>query len=314
MATSFSEESRLPALWKLTHYQHDLEVDDEELAEAKEAFSKWHSKLRFERFRDRSEAASTAEFADSKATAEEKAATARSFRRHVKWLQSDPANGLGRQHKMTRTAVGWIPSRQGIDGETYEDVGDHWSDVALAEQASLMTDCSKAAANTPMGAMGEADEQRTAWGVRWDSGKVRIEPQWPAVVADSMPYLSIQAFINACMSSPGQTGLGWDNIHPRALARLPRQVLLQLVLRLLAAETTWAWPTLVGWVVMVLLPKTRRWKAADRLDTVPCTHLVQGTTRHCKQAGAGQQQGATSTAELEKVRKLRRGSRLQEQN
>ena len=90
-----------------------------------------------------------------------------------------------------------------------------------------MTECSAAAATTPMGAMNEADEQRKAWGVQWDTGKIRVEPQWPTIVADSMPEPTTQAFIDACTPLPIQTGLGWDT--PRYCTRTNARLATTLV-------------------------------------------------------------------------------------
>ena len=128
-----------------------------------------------------------------------------------------------------------------------------------------------------MGAMNEAEEQRRAWGVQWDTGKPRREPSWPTTVAGSIPDLTIQAFVEVCMTFPCQTGLGWDNIHPRALARLPRSLLLQLVLCLLAAETIGQWPSLAGWVVIVLLPKPDGGRRP--IGLIPCLPRVWSWAR-----------------------------------
>ena len=45
-------------------------------------------------------------------------------------------------------------------------------------------------------------------------------------------------------------------MHPKALTRLGDKTIRQIVLILLAAELFGSWPDLVGWIVVVLLPKT----------------------------------------------------------
>ena len=69
---------------------------------------------------------------------------------------------------------------------------------------------------------------------------------------DVPPELLLDELLKSLASFPNGTGLGWDAIHPRAIARFPRSLLLQIVLCVMAAEVTGEWPQLVGWVVIVL--------------------------------------------------------------
>ena len=125
----------------------------------------------------------------------------------------------------------------------------------MAEQAELKTIVKSSSVAAPMGSQAEADEQRMAWGQQWATGTQVPQPQWPEVAARSIPDLTVNMFRDACRSFPSGTGLGWDNLHPRALIRVSHRLLLQLVLCMLEAERTGQWPDLVGWVIVVLLPK-----------------------------------------------------------
>ena len=61
--------------------------------------------------------------------------------------------------------------------------------------------------------------------------------------------------MRAASTFPADLGLGWDALHPRLLLRVDRSTVERLVRVLLRAERTGKWPTMVGIVVIVLLPK-----------------------------------------------------------
>lgn len=133
-----------------------------------------------------------------------------------------------------------------------------------------------------MGTQREVDEQRLAWGLQWDTGQPRKEPDWPAVVLKQIPEMTIDMLTAACTSFPCEAGLGWDTMHPRALTRLPRSLFAQVVLCLMAAEVTGEWPKLVGWVVSVLLPKTDGGRRP--IGLLPCLPRTWSRTRRNKAA------------------------------
>ena len=60
----------------------------------------------------------------------------------------------------------------------------------------------------------------------------------------------------AAMTFPGNTGLGHDNIAPRALARLSLAALQALADLYVAFERFGGWPLALDLVLIVLLPKT----------------------------------------------------------
>lgn len=79
------------------------------------------------------------------------------------------------------------------------------------------------------------------------------------------------------MSFANGTGFGWDNLHPRALTQLPRRLILQLVMCMVEAEISGGWPPLLGWVVIVLLPKTEGGRRPIRL--IPCLPRIWSRAR-----------------------------------
>ena len=85
-------------------------------------------------------------------------------------------------------------------------------------------------------------------------GTLPYELQWPDD-PKQLPPMSLRRFKRALFSFPAGTGLGWDGVHPRALFRLPNNILFQWMALMLNCEREGRWPQDVGVVVVVLLPK-----------------------------------------------------------
>lgn len=82
------------------------------------------------------------------------------------------------------------------------------------------------------------------------------EPQWPDDIGTVAPKLMVCALLKAAATFPVGTGLGWDAIHPRAIARLSEQTLLWLVEIIRHCEIAGRWPIEVAVVIIALLPKS----------------------------------------------------------
>ena len=68
--------------------------------------------------------------------------------------------------------------------------------------------------------------------------------------------LLADALLAAANTFPTDTGLGWDRLHPRALNRLSRGLLLWICAVLHQAEISGNWPKAAELVLIALLPKT----------------------------------------------------------
>ena len=80
--------------------------------------------------------------------------------------------------------------------------------------------------------------------------------QWPADLGRMPPQLMVYALLQAARTFPAGTGLGWDAIHPRAIARLSGATLLWLAEVIRHCEVTGVRPEGVSIVIIALLPKT----------------------------------------------------------
>ena len=54
----------------------------------------------------------------------------------------------------------------------------------------------------------------------------KSDPAWPDDLGVTPPMIIVQALLDAAMTFPKETGLGWDRLHPRALCRLSHGTLL----------------------------------------------------------------------------------------
>ena len=63
-------------------------------------------------------------------------------------------------------------------------------------------------------------------GVQWDVDAQPDQLEWP-VETEPLEPMSLSQFREALFTFPAGTGLGWDGIHPRALLRLPDDMLQQ---------------------------------------------------------------------------------------
>ena len=79
-------------------------------------------------------------------------------------------------------------------------------------------------------------------------------PVLPAL-SDKLPVPTAQEFTDAMLTFPANTGVGADNIAPRALARLPSMLIEALINMYVAAEMLGYWPECTVLVLIVLLIK-----------------------------------------------------------
>ena len=185
----------------------------------------------------------------------------RAFASYRAWLLDGPSQAGSKLHRMTRVQSGWIPSRVGkcdpldadpdpFDPETDPDGLQDPHDLVAEED--LDTPCV-----APLGGLAEADNQAESWGAEWGIGTDQPPVLWPNFDAESpLPSMVVQTIRSASDTFPAGTGLGWDKLHPRALGRLPDEALLALIRIFILAELMGAWPSLVGIVLVCLIPKT----------------------------------------------------------
>ena len=72
-------------------------------------------------------------------------------------------------------------------------------------------------------------------GSQWAIDLAHDDLAWPDEM-EQLPPMSLKRFKDTLASFAAGTGLGWDGVHPRALLRLPDEVLLQWMALMLKCE------------------------------------------------------------------------------
>ena len=69
----------------------------------------------------------------------------------------------------------------------------------------------------PLHCQGAVEAEADKWAKEWMVECPEPIPIWPAALGEPLPVLSDDAALRACGEFPVGTGLGWDQLHPRAL-------------------------------------------------------------------------------------------------
>ena len=169
------------------------------------------------------------------------------------WLHEGPSKGLGRQHRLSRCALGWIPSAAAAaEAETLStlDVTDGLSFrlfETLAQQPSTEV--------VPLNIQESANFEAAKWSIEWDEQGSYPVMQWPSDLGPLPPPLQLDLFRRSLASFPVGTGLSWDGLHPRALNRLSDEMIWALIRILTLCEWFGRWPAALALIMVVLIPK-----------------------------------------------------------
>ena len=98
------------------------------------------------------------------------------------------------------------------------------------------------------------DQEADKWAEIWQEGQQRDEPSWGKDCSFDTE-LTVTALREAAKSFSPDTGVGTDNISPRALSRLSDEALMALVHLFERLEELGDWSDALNLVLIVLLPK-----------------------------------------------------------
>ena len=190
------------------------------------------------------------------AETEEKAAQYASLMKWTQWIHEGPADGMKRQHKFSRTIKGWTATAKStgvIPGIDQHDELEDFEGLGIDDLNAIRFD--QASAGTPATAQQEADDEAEARSKHWGAGQQMEELKWPTDMGDDLPAILVEELLEASRSFPAETGLGWDQWHPKVIERLSYSTQLLLVAILMECERTGEWPEGVALVLIALLPK-----------------------------------------------------------
>lgn len=156
----------------------------------------------------------------------------------------------------SRTVKGWTATAKSTGVIAGIDRADELGDlegVGIEDLNQIRFD--QAVVGTPATAQQEADDEAEAWSKHWGEGIQGQQLQWPDDMGDDLPTIMAEELLEACRTFPTETGLGWDQWHPRVIERLSHSTLLLLVAILMECGKTGEWPAGVALVLIALLPK-----------------------------------------------------------
>ena len=246
------------ARWKIRFYRHPkpnpAQVSNEQTMSFK-MFDDWRSCIKASQLHSAVWVGMLKQVAERQADREEAAAQLASIKDYVLWVDSGPAGGLRRQHQFTRIATGWVETALNmLNGNELGDMDD--LDGLSHDQIDAIKD-TVGDDRAPADAQAEVNDLAVAWKKVWGHDLPdKSSPAWPTDLGEIPPMVLVEALLAAANTFPKDTGLGWDRLHPRALNRLSRGLLLWICAVLHQAEMTGRWPAAAELVLIALLPKT----------------------------------------------------------
>ena len=169
-----------------------------------------------------------------------------------------------RAYQFVRGSVGW--TRSPLGDPRYEDEGEFEDDLPVSPEDSATSEqrCGRQRIWSPCdGRQGDVvplcvqaavELEADSWAAEWDEHAF-YNVQIDASLASPPVALEVAGIRQAAMSFPVHTGLGPDNVAPRAIARLSDRLLEWLVLIFASAERLGSWPAALRLVMIILIPK-----------------------------------------------------------
>ena len=179
------------------------------------------------------------------------------------WLVDGPSKSLGRLHRLSRTATGWIPSKlQATPNDTDDPVDDEDNggvhDGALDFESDNLTENDVAwATAVTLDLQAAVDQEASGWSKEWLADD-RPQPfLWPKHLSpdDRPPAICLDIARRASLSFPRTVGLGWDKLHPRVFLRCSDEAVLAMLRFLMLVEIMGSWPQTIGIILICLIPK-----------------------------------------------------------
>ena len=200
-------------------------------------------------------------WAEEEANKAGRKAAVESTKRYREWLQQGPAKGLSRQHAASKCRGQWVPGKM-VKERTMQDDGiahvlGQWEgeeEVTGLEQLVATIQKREEGDMIPASAQQEVDEEGLRWAGVWAEGMEMEECRWPEAM-EALPDIEVHHILEAVGTFKDGVGLGWDRFHPKAMRRLPRELLAALGSIMKEAERLGSWSSIIGIVITALIPK-----------------------------------------------------------
>ena len=163
--------ARAVAMRKTLTYEHPAPEWVKATQEQKDAFNdflKWRELLTEQRLQSGMWVKAFRDAARKEAEKQERAAQYASYKKWDKWIHEGAAGGLRRQHRFSRVANGWAPTKRST-GKTFETAEEDEIDEleGLSRENIDALRFEQGQEGTPATAQQEADDQATKWSEQW---------------------------------------------------------------------------------------------------------------------------------------------------
>ena len=161
-----------------------------------------------------------------------------------------------------RGPVSWVPNPTGLESDNDSGPAEHDWDIefsTLPENASALErsriwSITDHASVAPLSDQATVEREAQSWAELWEEHN-EYRSLASHIDAPPLPALLPSMLLRAAQSFPAGTGIGADNISPRAICRLSGEAIRCLCKLLVAMELLGAWASPLDLVLIVLLPK-----------------------------------------------------------
>ena len=177
-------------------------------------------------------------------------------------VQAKRDSGHGKQlsklaFQWIRGITGWTRSSTGraTEEDIIPDADNSDKEPPKLDSADPLQEENAHPVHVPRSDQSEVNNAAKNWGKLWQSEAPYVLPDFAGIEDEHLESLFVEDLLRAAASFPTSTGLGVDNFSPRALLRLPLELLEELAEILNAAEEIGSWDEVLDLVLIVLLPK-----------------------------------------------------------
>ena len=162
--------------------------------------------------------------------------------------------------RWVRDYAGWKHSPMGKqssdDDVPIENIADNESCITSSDDQLLLDYANRCPnALVPLSEQAAVDAECSKWASLWKEGECYNAPDFGQLSEEPLQLLSVWAIRQAAATFPSGTGLGADNISPRAMSRLSDEGVAALSHIYSRLEAMGEWTAVLNLVLIVLLPK-----------------------------------------------------------
>jgi hypothetical protein len=165
-----------------------------------------------------------------------------------------------------------------LEGEDEAGLIDDGVPLAIELENAHFIGAASCSGRGPLSDQATVEQQANDWAEIWKEEASYCEPDFGDLSGEQLAPLWPWAIVEAVSTFPVGTGLGADNVAPRALRRLLAAAIKALIALFLAFEAAGSWTKALNLVLIVLLPKGEGGRRVPNHWALP---VDEGAHLHC---------------------------------